>query len=737
MQEAITMGSTHIFIAYAHASREDGKLCQKLLEHLKALPEMSVWHYEQLRGGTEPDLEVKEQLAAAQIILLLVSPSFLTSDDYQHIVTRAMEKHESRSARVIPILLRPCHYEAAPFARLQILPKDRKPVTLQKDLDEAFTTIVKDIQGVISDQKKRPAPVQTHPLTMHHEPLAIPDTHWSEQSPTWKERFAPFKLRAIQISTQIRTIIAQLILATPQALEQIGRKIKTSRRFILPFALTVLVFILILTLSFSLNTGAQIPRTHTQSLISNGTYPFDTYRVDGHLKQEAAQALKEGNTTAAIAFWNLALAEEPNDAETRIYIENQKVLASHRPYLSFIVAAPIQPYNPENFYMSTTGQDILQGAYIAQKEHNDDRRSLTKVRLLIANLGPDSQNEEQAVSQIIQSAKQEHIVGIIGQPFSSSAVVAQVNAAHIPMISSVEAFNNADYSPAGSLADECSPQVTTPYVFSITPTLEREGTLAALYAEQDLQAQNALLIDDPQNYYSSCLAAAFSDQFQQKDGKTLILSPSYTVGNAGGLFETIQAEESANQGDIKLIYFAGIPDDLCRVLPQIRHDYPDIHVMGADALYHLVYAPDFSLDNSLSSCLKSNFYGLYFTAFAFPDETGMGSLLKLYTATFDPTKRHTSTYGYSRIDSDAALSYDALHTFLQLSQRILLNSNKQSFSPEVLDQMLKNVTHDHSLPGASGQISFDENGNSPEKEVVFLRVETLGLRLLPTLSGGE
>ena len=44
------------------------------------------------------------------------------------------------TARVIPVILRPCDWHTAPFGKLQALPKDGKPVTTWTNRDEAFTT---------------------------------------------------------------------------------------------------------------------------------------------------------------------------------------------------------------------------------------------------------------------------------------------------------------------------------------------------------------------------------------------------------------------------------------------------------------------------------------------------------------------------------------------------------------------------------------------------------------------
>ena len=61
-------------------------------------------------------------------------------------MTRALERHEAGAARVIPVILRPCDWQSAPFGKLQALPRDGKPVTTWTNRDEAFTDVARGIR---------------------------------------------------------------------------------------------------------------------------------------------------------------------------------------------------------------------------------------------------------------------------------------------------------------------------------------------------------------------------------------------------------------------------------------------------------------------------------------------------------------------------------------------------------------------------------------------------------------
>jgi hypothetical protein len=84
------------------------------------------------------------------VILLLVSKSFLASEYcYSKEMTRAMERHANGEARVIPIILKPCDWTGTPFAKLQALPANAKPISTWSDADEAYMDVVTKLRRVL------------------------------------------------------------------------------------------------------------------------------------------------------------------------------------------------------------------------------------------------------------------------------------------------------------------------------------------------------------------------------------------------------------------------------------------------------------------------------------------------------------------------------------------------------------------------------------------------------------
>src|SRR6266849_6380920 len=105
-----------IFFCYAH---EDEVLLNKLKEHLRPLQRqglIDIWYDRDIKAGTEWGQEISKHLNEAQIILLLISPDFMNSDYcYGKEMKRAIERHDREEACVIPVILRPVHWQGAPF----------------------------------------------------------------------------------------------------------------------------------------------------------------------------------------------------------------------------------------------------------------------------------------------------------------------------------------------------------------------------------------------------------------------------------------------------------------------------------------------------------------------------------------------------------------------------------------------------------------------------------------------
>jgi TIR domain len=139
-----------VFYSYAH---EDETLRDELEKHLKLLQReglISNWHDRRIEPGGDWQSEIDSHCQSADIILLLVSADFISSDYcYGVEMKEALRRHERHEAIVIPIILRPVDWHSAPFARFQALPRDGKAITTWLNRDEAFADVSRGIRYIV------------------------------------------------------------------------------------------------------------------------------------------------------------------------------------------------------------------------------------------------------------------------------------------------------------------------------------------------------------------------------------------------------------------------------------------------------------------------------------------------------------------------------------------------------------------------------------------------------------
>lgn len=141
--------SIKVFISYSHADQE---MCKRLEEHLSSLKysgKVTIWKDQKIAAGANWEDQISTHLNEADVILLLVSASFIASQYcWNKEVEVALKRHKTGEARVIPIILRPVDWQSTPLEQLQALPTGAKPVTQWGDPDAAFEDVARGIREI-------------------------------------------------------------------------------------------------------------------------------------------------------------------------------------------------------------------------------------------------------------------------------------------------------------------------------------------------------------------------------------------------------------------------------------------------------------------------------------------------------------------------------------------------------------------------------------------------------------
>lgn len=156
-----------LFYSYA---REDEPLRKALETHLATLKQQGLiegWHDRQVSAGAERQKEIDKHLEEADVILLLVSADFINSEDcFDFEMKRALERHEAGSACVIPVIVRDCYWKGTPFAKLQAVPKNAKPVMSWKNRDKAWSSVAHAIRDAIETLESKNSSGATKPAAV-------------------------------------------------------------------------------------------------------------------------------------------------------------------------------------------------------------------------------------------------------------------------------------------------------------------------------------------------------------------------------------------------------------------------------------------------------------------------------------------------------------------------------------------------------------------------------------------
>ena len=158
-REKITNEHQHqavrLFYSYSH---KDEGLRKELETHLKLLQHQGLiasWSDREIEAGREWENEIIDNLERADIILLLVSADFIASYYcWEKEMKRAVERHESGEARVVPVIVRDVNWRSAPFARMKAVPKDGRAVTSWVDRDSAWRDVSEEIERIAGGIRK-------------------------------------------------------------------------------------------------------------------------------------------------------------------------------------------------------------------------------------------------------------------------------------------------------------------------------------------------------------------------------------------------------------------------------------------------------------------------------------------------------------------------------------------------------------------------------------------------------
>lgn len=144
----------HITRIFLSCAEEDKEFLEDLVRQLSTMVReghIQCCHRYQFKPGSDWREQVRKDLDAADIILLLVSSYFTASDYcYQEEVVPAMAQQKIGKACVIPVILRPVEWEKLIFGNLKSLPTG-EALSMWSNRDDALANIARGVKEVVDD----------------------------------------------------------------------------------------------------------------------------------------------------------------------------------------------------------------------------------------------------------------------------------------------------------------------------------------------------------------------------------------------------------------------------------------------------------------------------------------------------------------------------------------------------------------------------------------------------------
>jgi hypothetical protein len=138
-----------VFISYAHADEPYKDTLNIHLTPYERRGIIKIWDDRDILPGQVWDTEIKEAVLNADVILFLISPSFMASGYIDGVELKsAMQLHFEKKLILIPIIIRPSNLSLLDLTRFQAVPKNAKPISTWENPDEAWLDVSQQLDKV-------------------------------------------------------------------------------------------------------------------------------------------------------------------------------------------------------------------------------------------------------------------------------------------------------------------------------------------------------------------------------------------------------------------------------------------------------------------------------------------------------------------------------------------------------------------------------------------------------------
>lgn len=350
------------------------------------------------------------------------------------------------------------------------------------------------------------------------------------------------------------------------------------------------------------------------------------------------------------------------------------------------------PLSGEN---STTGLGIQYGVQIAVDDANK-KNLVPGVKFKVTALDDKAQpaTGQQNATALVGDKS---VVGAVGPLNSGVAQSMQQVFASANMVE----ISPSNTNPALTQGKDWQTTKTRPYktYFRTATTDALQGGFAADYAYNGLKKKKAFVVDDKQTYGAG-LAKIFNDSFK-KLGGTVVGTDHVNTGDKdfGSLVTKIKNAKA------DLVYYGGQYDESELITKQLKDGGVNIPLFGGDGMYATTYIQTAGKDAE----------GDLATAVGVPVDTLPAA--KTFVETYK-AKGYKGDYG-----AYGAYAYDAATAIINAVKAAKdANGGKLPTGDDLRSKVVDGVQKSD-FEGISGHVSFDEYGDTTNKQLTVYQVE--------------
>ncbi|MFE2038933.1 ABC transporter substrate-binding protein [Streptomyces scopuliridis] len=415
----------------------------------------------------------------------------------------------------------------------------------------------------------------------------------------------------------------------------------------------------------------------------------------------------------------------------KIKEENDEVSkeAEKEPYVSVAYLTSFTLTNDDSNSEDSVRHE-LEGAYLAQYRHNrGDLASSPKIRLLIANTGSSSAHWRYTVNELIERKDSaDKLVAVTGLGPST-----------VPNLEALTELSKSGLATVASTMTATNIQGISGFV-RVSPTNVDEAYAAAAYLKRSTDLRTAVVVQDAAttNLYAATLGTAFTEAFPDKKTGHRLVAERMTFDSSvpGGAWKNELRYFPAQLCDTRpqVIYFAGRGRHLTNFLDSLANR------SCTDHTFTVLAGDDTSnLDREQIAHAVENDVTVLFTGLAHRDmwRADPGRVSERSARYFQQGGQLDKWFpNDDRYDGQDLMAHDAVLTAAE-GIRMAAIGGPDSVTGITVRRMFHQMNGPQQVAGASGFISFQNNGNPRNKAVPILSLNAQGRAELVEVSSAQ